>query len=230
MQFIELDECHSTQEYLKNQLSEGSLKAPVLVSAKKQTKGKGRRGNPWFQFENSLAFSFTCKPFDPLTISPLAIGVEVCEIFKSLGFDLKLKWPNDILDIEGNKVGGILCEVFDEKIILVGVGINLFSQQGSSFDYPHSFVLKEKKIFDKENFFEELSEKIKKNNFDYLEKWNSYCFHLNKEVIIKDDKETTNGFFVGLGENGEALIESVSKGVQRVFTGSLRLLEGDNKS
>jgi BirA family biotin operon repressor/biotin-[acetyl-CoA-carboxylase] ligase len=58
----------------------------------------------------------------PLTLAPLAVGCALADWLRGLGLDLRLKWPND-LRVDGAKIGGILCELRDQTL-LVGVGIN----------------------------------------------------------------------------------------------------------
>lgn len=224
MKVIQLSECHSTQEYLKNQLALKKLEHPVLVSCEKQTKGKGRRNNSWHQFENSLAFSFTCKAFSPVTLSPLAIAVEICELFKENSISLKLKWPNDILNLNGKKMGGILCEVLNQDLILVGVGLNLYPSDELVFDYPHGFIFEEKSFFSKDQFFINLMNRIEKRGYSYKENWEKYCYHLGKKVQIKESDGQVNGVFEGLGPHGEALLKLDSGELKSLFTGSLRTL------
>ncbi len=231
MQIVHLDECHSTQEYLKNQLSEGQLQSPALVYTHNQTSGRGRRNKVWHHFEGSLAFSFITQKFEPVTFSPLAIGVILCESFKELGVDLRLKWPNDLISlVDGKKVGGILSQVYDDQQILSGVGINLFPREDKKeFDYPHGFVFNKNQNFDTVQFFNLFSQKLEKRNLNFKEIWNHFCSHLDKKVFITD-QSTIEGWFRGVGENGEALLESDLGELLKVFTGSLRFLSSENKS
>lgn len=57
---------------------------------------------------------------------PMAIGVALCEGLASLGFDCRLKWPNDI-ELEGAKVGGILLQSrssANAARVVAGFGVN----------------------------------------------------------------------------------------------------------
>ena len=221
MQIVHLDECHSTQEYLKNQLSEGSLSAPALVFTHNQTSGRGRRNKVWHHFKGSLAFSFVTEKFQPITFSPLAIGVLICEALKELNKEIYLKWPNDLVTKEGKKIGGILSQVYKENLIIAGVGINYFLNEDKDFEYPHASLLNAEESFDTPSFLEKLGEKLKGRKRDFSVAWNGFCFHLNKEVNIVD-QTSVNGVFKGIGESGEALLELPSGVIQSVFTGSLR--------
>ncbi|WP_027178628.1 biotin--[acetyl-CoA-carboxylase] ligase [Maridesulfovibrio bastinii] len=63
-------------------------------------------------------------------ILPLIVGDLLCKAFASLGVDISLKWPNDLL-IGNKKVGGILIEERD-GVAMVGIGINLDSAPDKS--------------------------------------------------------------------------------------------------
>ncbi len=221
MQIIQLDECHSTQDSLKNQLREGELKGPACIYTHNQTSGRGRREKKWHHFKGSLAFSFVTPMFQPITFSPLAIGVVICETLESMGKTLRLKWPNDLVTEEGKKVGGILSEVFQDAQVLAGIGINLYPSELKSFDYPHGFLLNEDEEFDIEKFLTKLFENLSKRDRNFGTAWNQFCFHIGKEVVIVD-QEPIQGTFESLGKSGEALIRLPSGELYPVFTGSLR--------
>ncbi len=214
MQHIHLKECSSTQEYLKDLLVNGIYKE-ILVSTEKQTGGIGRRGNTWIQGSSSLAFSFTLKPNEVISLTSLEVGVLISKFFK--GIDLKLKWPNDLIFGGLKKCGGILCQTF-ENYLVVGVGINFgtidFSVKDSNIEIsslpltPHQ---KEMPV--------ELYDFILKNRLDPFEtkkEWNNLCAHQNQKVIVENE----TGFFWGIGDNGEMLLKTAT-GLKKIFSGSL---------
>ena len=104
--------------------------AGVPVFCEMQTRGRGRRGRRWLSIPTG-AILFAVRvpiPKSPLGL-PLAVGVGILRALESVatdatGSDLKLKWPNDILDAEGRKVGGVLVEGLGDSAA-VGAGVNL---------------------------------------------------------------------------------------------------------
>lgn len=59
---------------------------------------------------------------------PLVAGVAVVDLAESVGVPARLKWPNDVLTLEGRKLCGILVERFDEvegPAAVVGMGVNV---------------------------------------------------------------------------------------------------------
>ena len=103
------------------------------MTAREQTKGKGRLGRSWAsQKDENLAFSILLRPsISPREISsitPLA-GLAVCRALRDVtGLDLKIKWPNDII-LGKKKMVGILTEMAAEfdavEYVITGIGVNV---------------------------------------------------------------------------------------------------------
>src|SRR5579875_3322267 len=92
----------------------------TLVSATRQTEGRGRQGRRWSAPAGSaLLCSLVVR--DPGPLLPLATGVAVAEV---CGEQATVKWPNDVL-LAGRKVAGILVEGRpQERWAVVGIGLN----------------------------------------------------------------------------------------------------------
>lgn len=117
----------STNIYGKKHIKENDHFHQTIISAEKQTNGKGRLSKS-FHSENGLYFSLLLDARNkeyPLT---LAAAVAVCEIFLEVyKIELKIKWVNDLL-YNNKKVCGILAESIIEndnvKGFVCGIGIN----------------------------------------------------------------------------------------------------------
>ncbi len=223
MHHIHLKETASTQQAIKEAMTRGSQ--DLLVSTDHQSHGFGRQGAPWSHFDEALAFSFTLEPNETLTLTPLEIGILLAKFFKP---NVLLKWPNDLLNNRNEKTGGILCQLVGEKIV-VGIGINLISgKKEKSFDYPVGSLFKERSQL-KGNYKKllpfEIVEHIKKNRLsseETREIFFNYCAHRNQNVEIINGSQSISGKFVGIGENGEALLENDQGKISKHLTGSLR--------
>lgn len=226
---LKFDEIGSTQSWLKENLSEQDSKN-VLVTAENQTEGVGRLGNKWSQFGKSATFSFSITPLPNITLTPLEIAVHIVEYFKKDGIELFVKWPNDIIIRDGNvfkKIGGILCHFHDKESLIVGIGLNLDPKalpEDTDFKFsPGAF--KSKTDVNQELPYS-IYEYILSNRLDStktIEEWSQICFHHSKKVKIEDSSQSIEGIFLGIGENGEALIENEGK-TQKVISGSLWVL------
>jgi len=219
MQYKFLSQCGSTQSEIKKLIKSDG---PVLVATGLQTQGVGRRGHKWEFFENSLAFSFTLKPELPITLNPLMIGVLICQFFKEkFNKELLLKWPNDIMNSDGKKCGGIICELFNPQTIIVGVGLNFTENP-----YGHINKIHVSKNFQEQapkEFYQYLLSNLIKEEKKCILSWQKLCIHLEKKVRISDENTEFEGLFQGIGEHGQALIMTKEK-IQQVYSGSLFIL------
>ena len=101
----------------------------VLVTAKRQSGGRGRHGRSWVSPEGGAWFSLAVpmSAHDPAV--SLAVGRAVIESLSVYTDGLTLKHPNDILH-RGKKLAGILCEQAvttrdPQTVAILGVGINV---------------------------------------------------------------------------------------------------------
>ena len=131
----------STQDTLRELLnSQGKgLDGPArVVWAQHQNKGRGRMGQTWTcDSGQGLLASVHLRPALPLEQAPewgtrLALGVaQAVEAYRP-GVQVLLKWPNDWVNAQGRKWGGLLIEsqVQGPRLqeALVGFGLNLLQQ------------------------------------------------------------------------------------------------------
>ncbi len=212
-------QCDSTQKFLLSPVGENFN----LCSTQQQTAGKGRADHHWEQFTGSLAFSCELTPNSQLTLTALEVGIILCQYLEeNIGFTAKLKWPNDILDKNGNKIGGILIN--NGARLIVGIGLNWCGKhpQYHSIHHQQSLLADKYHSIPKEIYNYLLNNRI--DNDQLHTKWNSLCFHLNKVVQITDRDQKVTGTFLGIGTYGEALLENNNTNIS-CYAGSLIVLE-----
>ncbi len=123
-----LAECGSTNTEALAHLRDGG--GPLLLSAARQTAGRGRLGRVWQSDDAALTFSVALPlPADlDLAGLSLAVGCAVADALDPAGTRLQLKWPNDLF-LDGAKLGGILIETAalpsGERGVVIGIGLNL---------------------------------------------------------------------------------------------------------
>lgn len=107
-------------------LEDGALAEWGAVICACQSEGRGQLRRHWHSPRGNLHVTFRLPQDTLLTgdAASLVTGYILLSALRSLGFPLSLKWPNDLLLNETDKIGGILLE---EKngVLLAGVGINL---------------------------------------------------------------------------------------------------------
>lgn len=128
MQRRHLAECGSTNTEALQHLRDGG--GPLLLSADRQTAGRGRLGRAWQSDDASLTFSVALPLPADLDLSglSLAVGCTVADVLDPGGERIRLKWPNDLF-LDGAKLGGILIETVplqaERRGVVIGIGLNL---------------------------------------------------------------------------------------------------------
>ncbi len=121
----------STNDRARELLDEPHGEGRAIV-AEEQTAGRGRRGRTWLSpTGRNLMVSMAVRPRlragDAWQLGMAAAlgGLRGCAAFARL----QLKWPNDLVSLEGAKVGGLLIETTIEgdhlTTLVIGVGINV---------------------------------------------------------------------------------------------------------
>lgn len=123
-----LAECGSTNTEALAHLRQGG--GPLLLSASRQTAGRGRLGRAWQSDDAALTFSMAWPLPAELDLAglSLAVGCTVADTLDPAGERIRLKWPNDLV-LDGAKLGGILIETSPlstgERGVVIGIGLNL---------------------------------------------------------------------------------------------------------
>ena len=117
-----LDRVASTQDEARRRFAG----RPVAVSAGAQDAGRGRSGAGWLNADRSLAVSVAFGLTWPVAAAPAMTLIAGLAARQALGADgAWLKWPNDLVDRDGAKLGGVLSELHGD-VVVIGCGANLF--------------------------------------------------------------------------------------------------------
>ncbi len=106
----------------------------VLVTGN-QTAGRGRLQRTWITPPNTALAASVVVPVDAwqaaVSLAPLMAGSALKTAFDA-HLPSHVKWPNDVLVAHGahagRKLAGVLCELLPTNKVIVGTGINLFTQ------------------------------------------------------------------------------------------------------
>ena len=201
-----------------------------LVVAETQDRGRGRTGNSWLSPAGGLYFSYNFKLCEfnnniNNIILLISLGLGSCchEILSELSQEkILLKWPNDLVNTEGKKLGGILTER-NNYIFTVGIGINLFELNNNI-----SF-LKIKKIRNLSKNY--LALKIANKICENFEKFKNFEFFLEHLLELKNywfensyfklgdiisaiklfDNSCVTGILVDIDNNGNIILQENSQ-------------------
>lgn len=106
-------------------IADGGLPDWGAVLMERQTSGRGRMGRVWQSPAGHIYGALNLPagpPFDAPGAS-LALALLIAEVLDDLGWETRIKWPNDLI-YQGGKTGGILLESRGNSLV-AGVGLNL---------------------------------------------------------------------------------------------------------
>lgn len=205
-----------------------SNKDILVVTADKQTKGKGRKGKKWHSPEGniSLSIAFADIGFDmPISIATgILVRDALTEVFNLSS--IKLKWPNDLV-YEKKKIGGILVEkeVFANYTkAIVGIGINLELDKKESW-WGDLKDLNGKNLRDKiiNRILMKFEILLKNGLDDWKSHWHQSCIHNDAIISVARNNETIKGKYLGINDAGELLLEEETGNIISFSSGEVSI-------
>ena len=230
-------ETDSTNLWIKRLAKEGASEG-TLALAEFQSAGRGRLGRSWEVPEGtSVMMSILLRPkFEPQYAPTLTLvmGMAVAKAVKSLGFDVSIKWPNDVV-VSHKKICGILTEMgvrdgkIDYAVIGVGINVNIKEFPEEMADKATSLYLESGKEFDRSQIpglvmeaFEEYYEKFAAtcDLSGLKEEYESILANYNQSVRVLA-KEPYEGVARGITDGGELLVEKTDGTIVAVSAGEV---------
>ena len=230
-------EIDSTNLWIKRLAKEGASEG-TLALAEFQSAGRGRLGRSWEVPEGtSVMMSILLRPkFEPQYAPTLTLvmGMAVAKAVKSLGFDVSIKWPNDVV-VSHKKICGILTEMgvrdgkIDYAVIGVGINVNIREFPEEMADKATSLYLESGKEFDRSQIpglvmeaFEEYYEKFAAtcDLSGLKEEYESILANYNQPVRVLA-KEPYEGVARGITDGGELLVEKTDGTIVAVSAGEV---------
>ena len=230
-------ETDSTNLWIKRLAKEGASEG-TLALAEFQSAGRGRLGRSWEVPEGtSVMMSILPRPkFEPQYAPTLTLvmGMAVAKAVKSLGFDVSIKWPNDVV-VSHKKICGILTEMgvrdgkIDYAVIGVGINVNIKEFPEEMADKATSLYLESGREFDRSQIpglvmeaFEEYYEKFAAtcDLSGLKEEYESILANYNQPVRVLA-KEPYEGVARGITDGGELLVEKTDGTIVAVSAGEV---------
>jgi len=230
--FIHLNSTTSTMEDAKQYLEK--FDSNVTILAEEQTKGRGRRGNKWISNSGNIYCSVALKntislkdffSFSILTAVSIKITIEQLGVS-----EVMFKWPNDML-YKNKKFGGIIVEYYKSpsnmKYAIIGIGIN-FSSAPFINNYQTTYIENFINIDNRNVFLDSFFNNFffywhnyiaqKKNIFS---KFQSSLLFLNEKIkIYFNDRESIEGIFKGINNDGSLILNNNDKLIS-IYSGSI---------
>ena len=234
-----LESVGSTNTEAKKFSTQGETEG-LIVTARSQTAGRGRKNRPWLSPIGGLYFSIILKPRLGTENAPLLGLLGACAVARGLNAlgvkNVGLKWPNDVL-VGPSKISGILSEIVsigDETFgIVMGIGVNQncpISDMPPGLQWPTTSVIDE---IGKEtsiesllcsivNGIDELLQMVERDSSfgAVLEEWRKSSTTLGARVRVHEDGKTTDGVAKDIGPDGTLIVET-EDGLVNVLLGNV---------
>ena len=233
----------STNSEAERQLAAGSA-VPLVILARAQTGGRGRRGRPWHSPPaGNLYSTFVFRPkLEPARLQDFTLwmGLNICELVSNFcKIEPGLKWPNDLL-VKGRKAGGMLTEarVDADQIrdLVFGLGLNL---NGAVADLPRDLQRTATSLadavgapLDLNRFAAALIGRVLSAygqfiDGDYRDKfaglWARYDVLRGRPVTVIQGTRTVSGTATGIDDQGSLIVRLGSGRTERFRAGEVTL-------
>jgi len=213
-----------------------SLSHGDVVMTNEQTAGRGRFNRPWISGQNKcLTFSLVLKNSilpDPALIPP-CIASAVRAALVSLGMEVKLKWPNDVM-VNNRKIAGILCETTDAtNLIVAGTGINIninsedFERTGLA-GIATSLLIETGNKYDTDNLLSNVLKKVEKtadstaeNISGLLKEWRKNDWLIQRDITVKTAKGSISGKYEGIDNSFHLILKDGNEQTQTFASGDV---------
>lgn len=238
--FIFLDEVDSTNNYVL--LNSETLSSFSMVTAKRQTAGKGRRGNKWISDGENFYGTMLIKNS---LVAPVVLGwiasLATLEVLRQYApsSEFRIKWPNDIY-CRGKKISGALCEVRNDSsnkplavAIGIGVNLNMKEEEAAAIGAPAtSLYIETANVLSPEEFALFLAESISRFYNEAVDSGDAGIFSvwkkenclIGREIEVSDAKKNIlRGTVIDIKNSGELLLRSDSGEEKTLGSGDITI-------
>jgi BirA family biotin operon repressor/biotin-[acetyl-CoA-carboxylase] ligase len=224
MKIIQLDEVDSTNNYCK-MLQD---KSDVIVTAKRQTAGRGTKGRSFISDEGGLYITImrTFKDFNGANTFKIMINgcVAVCRTVEKFGVEPHIRWANDVL-VCNKKICGTLIEntfLSDGSMrSIVGIGLNVSNKlTGDLLSIATTLNEHTKQNVTVDQVRDEL---IKNLQCDYsVEDYKKYINWFNSQITLYKNEQPIKAIALDV-ENDGRFVCLIDGKVEKISSGEVGL-------
>lgn len=235
---VHYEEIDSTNTEVRR-LSLKGAEEGLVVTAKKQTAGKGRRGRSWESpADENLYFSVLLRPTlmpEKAPMLTLLMAYSVTKALQKEGVCAQIKWPNDLV-LSKKKICGILTEMNlsgnQIEDVIVGVGINVNTKKFSAElnDKATSLTIELGRTLECGKLLRSILEEFEGQYQRFLEvqdlssiqaDYNDMLINRNREVTVLELGKECRAEALGINELGELLVKKADGSIETVFAGEV---------
>ena len=229
-----LESVGSTNDEARRRVSEGTAADLMVVTAKIQTAGRGRRGRVWQSPEGNLHASVLIRLDRSLAESALIGFVAALSLAEALTdlaphADFRCKWPNDVL-CNGKKIAGMLLETAGDGWLVLGLGVDVVQAPPPGEALYAAMALAE---LGWDGDAEAVLAAFCRRFGPWLGRWRAegfapvrvawleHCRGLGEQAVVRLEAETLVGCFTGLDEDGALILDQGEEGSRRILAGDV---------
>ena len=220
-------------------LSVEGAESGLVVTAKKQTAGKGRRGRSWESpADENLYLSILLRPSLEPEKAPMLTLVMAYSVAKALqkeDIQVLIKWPNDLV-LSGKKVCGILTEMnlsgTQVEDVIVGVGLNVNTMKFPDELEDKATSLRKETLRELEcgellqlilkEFDKQYQRFLENQDLEFLqEDYNAMLINRDREVMVLEPGKEYLAKALGINKLGELLVRKEDGSTEAVFAGEV---------
>ncbi len=232
----------STSSIAKKLADEGAKEGLVVIS-EEQTGGRGRMGRNWISPKyKGIWMSIILKPLmEPQFVAKITqvAAAAVVLAAKDIGFDVGVKWPNDLV-LNGKKVCGILTEMSGEmnqiNYIVIGVGINA-NLDTKDFDdstkkTATSFKIEGKQKINRQKLAGRIFHHMNMLYEQFLndglgarsiQVCREHSVLIGKKVVVMRGSDQYEGQVLSINDQGELVVKRDNGEIEALFSGEVSI-------
>ena len=211
----------------------------MWVVAGRQTQGRGRRARACVSEPGNLyashAFRPDCAPGrlgEYAFVAALALYDAVCVVCPAAGSHIALKWPNDLIAVDG-KLSGILLEsesggAGQALLLTIGWGVNC-RHHPEGGDYPATdfaslgFDVAPQVLFDAlRGAFERHARILREDGMAAIRQaWLAHARGVGQSITVRLEDRTLEGTFRDLDVDGRLILEQPDGSRMKISTGDV---------
>ena len=225
MRIIELEEVDSTNEYCK----QGNFSEDIIVTAKRQTGGRGTKGRSFISDLGGLYISimrhYSDFPAGEAFRIMVSACVAVCKTLEDLGIKPQIRWANDVL-VGGKKICGTLIEnTFQgNKIVrsVVGMGININNPILKELEPVATSVFCQLSKEISVDIVKSLLLKNLERQYTIAE-YKKYTEFLGRKVILRTGNGDIEVTALDIGEDGRLIVKNQDGSIDKISSAEVSL-------
>jgi BirA family biotin operon repressor/biotin-[acetyl-CoA-carboxylase] ligase len=212
----EITSTDSTNDAIKEMIVDNKI---MILIAKSQKSGRGKGENKWASPEGNLYMSIGfLSDYENLSRIVFLIAVSIGRALTE--YNIMYKWPNDLF-IENKKVGGILIESDNRKII-IGIGINVENCTIVGSTCLNDYIKCDIKILPLRTINSFADHIIHITDFEYIKNlWEEKALFLNQYIEFNNNHEIISGKFLGINFDGSLILAMENNDIKSFHSGSI---------